>query len=211
MNENIVVNDSIDSAILNAENIEPVSAENRIEYQLLKSHVDMAGQNVKLVRGNYLPTAGVSVNYNYTLVGISGQGMSNFDNLGLSAMGNIKIPIFHFNEGRGKVAAAKADYSIKQLELQQTRELLQLEIEQARLNYTDAFTRVKMAEQALEQASENMRVSDDNYELGMETLVNLLEAKAEWQKAYSNKIDALTNLKIKESNYLRISNRLLQE
>lgn len=211
MDADISVNDTIDSAIFDAGNIEPFLAENRVEYQLLKSQADMAQENVKLVRGDYLPTAGVSVNYNYTLVGISGQGLNKYDNLGLSAMGNIKIPIFHFNEGRGKVAAAKADYSIKQLELQQTRELLQLEIEQACLNYADAFTRVEMADDALRQAAENMRVSDDNYELGMETLVNLLEAKAGWQKAFSNKIDALTDLKIKESNYLRISNQLLKE
>ena len=46
-----------------------------------------------------------------------------------------------------------------------------------------------------------------NYNLGMETIVNLLEAQAQWQKAYSDKIDALTDLKIKESNYLRVTNR----
>lgn len=85
---------------------------------------------------------------------------------------------------------------------------MQLEIEQARLNYIDAYTQVEMAQVALEQAEENMRISDDNYSLGMETIVNLLEAKAEWQKSYSNKIDALTNYKIKESNLLRVSNNL---
>src|SRR5690606_32896935 len=132
----------------------------------------------------------------------------NFDSHGFSAIANVKIPIATFGERKGKIAAAKAGFHISQLELKQVASYLQLEIEQARLNLRDAYTRVEMAEKALEQATENMRVSDDSYALGMETLTSLLEAKAEWQNAYSNKIEALTDFKIKESAYLKATNRL---
>ena len=139
------------------------------------------------------------------------QDMNNYDSHGFNAMASIKIPITGFGERKGKVKSARADYNIKQYELQQAEEYLQLEIEQARLNYLDAQTRVTMTQTSLEQAKENLRVSKDNYDLGMETLVNLLEAQAEWQKAYSNKIDALTDLKIKESNYLKVTNRFTSD
>ena len=204
LNTQIEINDSIGSVSNTASDLS-ANAQDRIEYKLLQSNVEMAKQNIKLVQGDYLPNAGVSVGYNYFNVILD--GMDNYDSHGLSAIGSVKIPITGFGERKGKVKSAKADYNIKKYELQQAEEYLQLEIEQAHLNFLDAKTRVEMTNKSLEQADENLRISQDNYNLGMETIVNLLEAQAEWQKAYSNKIDALTDLKIKESNYLRVTNR----
>lgn len=206
LNTQLQISDSITNVRFNLDTLNNVSAGNRLEYQLLQSQVEMAEQNMKMVRGEYLPTVGVSVGYNYLVMGL--KDMDNYDQHGINALASINIPIITFGERRGKIKSAKADFNTRQLELQQATNYLQLELEQARLNYTDAFTRVEMARTALEQASENMRISDDNYEIGMEPIVNVLEAKAEWQNAYSNKIDALTNFKIHESNLLRVSNRL---
>lgn len=204
LNTQVEVNDSIGSVTLTNSNL-TANAQERAEYRLLQSSVDMAKQNIKMVQGDYLPNAGVSVGYSYFSVILD--GMDNYDSHGLNAMASVKIPITGFGERKGKVKVAKADYNIKQYELQQAEEYLQLEIEQARLNLLDAKSRVEMTNKSLEQANENLRISQDNYNLGMETIVNLLEAQAQWQKAYSNKIDALTDLKIKESNYLRVTSR----
>lgn len=206
LNTQIEINDSINNFEFIENNLNITQVTNRKEFQLLQNQVEIAEQNIKMVRGDFMPTAGVSVGYNYSMIGL--QGMDNYNQHGISAMGSIKIPLTTFGERKGKVSVAKADYNIRQLELQQAQEYLQLEIEQARLTYVDAYSRVEMTEKSLEQANENMRISDDNYRLGMETIVNLLEAKAEWQKAYSNKIDALTDFKIKESNLLRVTGGL---
>jgi outer membrane protein TolC len=156
-----------------------------------------------------MPTAGVTVGYNQTLLAF--QKINDHNQGGINAMASINIPVTTFGERKGKVAVAKANYNIKQLELQQAADYLQLEIEQASLNYVDAYTRVELSLEALEQAAENMRISDDNYSLGMETIVNLLEAKAEWQNANSNKIDAITEFKVRESNLLKVANNLKLE
>lgn len=200
----IEINDSIGNVTSVVEDFS-YDAKDRIEYNLLQSNVEMAKQNIKMVQGDYMPNAGVSLGYNYFSIAL--QDMDNYDTHGFNAMASIKIPITSFGERKGKVISAKADYNIKQYELQQAEEYLQLEIEQARLNYLDAKTRVEMTKKSLEQANENLRISQDNYNLGMETIVNLLEAQAEWQKTYSNRIDALTDLKIKESNYMKVTNR----
>lgn len=205
----LAVQDSMGEISFIEQNLSSASAHNRIEYELLEKQVKMAEQEVKMVRGDFLPTAGVSLSYNYFMVSL--QDADNFDDHGVSAMGSLKIPITHFGERKGKMASAKADYTIKKLELQQAKDYLQLEIEQARLNYIDAYTRVQMAEEALKQASENMRISDNNYELGMETVVNLLEAKAEWQKAYANKIEAVADFRVKESNWQRVTHKLTKK
>jgi outer membrane protein TolC len=203
-NTSIVINDSINGVINYNKDNNNANAANRIEYKLLQKQVEIAEQNIKLVRSDYLPNAGLSIGYNY--FNLSLQDMNNYDSHGFNAMASVKIPIISFGERKGKMKVAKADCQIKQYELQQAEKYLQLEIEQVLLNYKDAYTRVEMTQKSLEQARENLRINRDNYNLGMETLVNLLEAQAEWQNAYSNKIDALTDLKIKESNYLRVTN-----
>jgi len=200
----IEIDDNIESITSSLNDIS-ANAKDRFEYKLLQSNVDLAKQNIKIVQGDYLPNAGISVGYNYFNINL--QDMDNYDSHGLNVMASIKIPITTFGERKGKVKVAKADFNIKQYELQQAEEYLQLEIEQARLNFIDTQTRVEMTHKSLEQTDENLRISQENYNLGMETIVNLLEAQAEWQKAYCNKIDALTDLKIKESNYLRVTNR----
>lgn len=203
-NTSIVINDSINGGFNYNKDNNNANAANRIEYKLLQKQVEIAEQNIKLVRSDYLPNAGLSIGYNY--FNLSLQDMNNYDSHGFNAMASVKIPIISFGERKGKMKVAKADCQIKQYELQQAEKYLQLEIEQVLLNYKDAYTRVEMTQKSLEQAQENLRINRDNYNLGMETLVNLLEAQAEWQNAYSNKIDALTDLKIKESNYLRVTN-----
>jgi len=206
LNTKLKIEDSIDVHTIDVSSVKNAAASDRVEFKLLERKTDLAEQNIKMVRSDYLPTVGVSVGYNYSMLVFD--GIDNYDSQGMTALGSIKIPITTFGERKGKISAAKADYKIKQLELIQAEKLLQLEIEQARLYFYDAQTRVSMADEALKQASENMRICQDNYELGMETIVNLLEAKAEWQNAYSNKIDALTELKIKETNLQRVTNTM---
>ena len=59
-----------------------------------------------------------------------------------------------------------------------------------------------------DQAKENLRVSENQYEVGMENLTNLLEAQAQWQQAWSEWVDAKAALKLCESEYLKAIGKL---
>ncbi|HYW97290.1 MAG TPA: TolC family protein [Bacteroidales bacterium] len=205
----VVVNDSIVITDFDPGSVGMQDASDRLEYKLLEQKTELAKENVKMVRGVYLPTAGVSVGYNYLNVNMQDANNYNFD--GISAIASVKIPITKFGEGMGKIKAARADYKMSELKLEKIGKLLQLEIEQARLNLTEAYTRVNLTREALDQADENLRVSQNNYELGMETIVNVLEAQAEWQKAYANVIDAKTDFKIRQAKYLKVTNKIGQK
>lgn len=183
-----------------------VSVTDRVEYDLLQKQIDMQSEQVNMVKSDFLPSAGVTAGYSYMGVGIA--DADDYTSSGLTLMGSIKIPITHWGEGNNRVKAEKAEREIKILELQRAAQLLTLEMEQAKLDMKDAFSRVGMSKEALEQASENLKVSQDNYELGMEPLVNLLEAQTEWQKSYSNLIESQTDFRLKETKYLKVSNKL---
>lgn len=211
---------SLDTAVVTTDSLEHYSVELltsdttenvalRPEFKALEKNVVMEEQNIRMVKSDYLPTLGVAAGYSY----FGGLKISNSSmNQGFTTvLASLKIPIFSWGQGKNKVASAVATKEIKQLELEKNRKLLELQIKQAKLNLKDAFTRISISEKAFEQSKENLRISNDNYDLGFETLSDLLMAKVEWQKAYNDLIDAKTDYKIKETIYLKTTGRLVAE
>lgn len=170
---------------------------NRPEFKLMQKNVGLAQQQIKLARADFLPTAGLSVGYNH--VGGIEFGNADYSSSNASVLATVKIPIFHWGEGKQKQLAAQLEHSMKQQEMNKNTTLMKLEIEQARLNVLDAQTRVQLAQESLKQADENLRVHTDNYEVGMAVLTDLLEAQAQWQQVYSELIEAKADMKLKET------------
>lgn len=178
----------------------------RPEYQLLQKNVAMQEQNIRMARADFLPTAGFQAAY--THIGGIKLSETDFSNTSLNVLASVKIPLFHWGEGIKKIKAAKIDKEIQELELEKNSDLLQLETEQARLNVMLAWERIQMSETALAQAEENLRVTQDNYEVGMETITELLMAQTSWQKAFSEWIDSKTDYKMKETAWLKSTGKL---
>lgn len=182
---------------------------NRPEYKIMEKNIALEEQRIKTVRADYLPTVGVSTGYNY----IGGVEMNNveFTQGGVNVMASVKIPLFNWTEGKQKVASAKAQKTIKEYELEKNEGLLRLEIENAKLNLQDAALRIEITESALIQATENLKTSKDNYEVGRELMTDLLIAQTQWEKAYNAVIEAKTAGKLQETEYLRVTAKLLPE
>lgn len=181
----------------------------RPEYQLLQKNVAMQDQNIRMAKADFLPTAGVMAAYSH-IGGIEFSG-TDFTNTNLNVMATVKIPLFHWGEGVKKIKSAKIDKEIKELELEKNIQLLQLEAEQARLNVKLAWERIQMNKTSVEQAEENLRVTKDNYEVGAETITELLMAQTSWQKAYSEWIDSKTDYKMKETAWLKSTGNLRED
>jgi len=180
--------------------------ENRPEYRLMQQNISLQEQSVKLVRADFLPTAGIQAGYNH-IGGIEISG-TDFSNTSLNVLASVKIPIFHWGEGLKKVNSAKIEREMAQIEMERNKQLLQLETEQARLNLQLAAERLRMCATAVEQAEENLKVARDNYEVGMETITGYLLAQTQWQQARSERIDAETDFKIKETTWLKVTGLL---
>jgi outer membrane protein TolC len=171
------------------------------EYRLMDKQVKLNEEQIKLARADFLPTLGLSAGYS-KIGGIEFSG-SELANNNLSLIGSLKIPLFHWGEGKNKIASAKINRDMTALEMQKNKQLLQLQIEQSGLNLQDAFLRIEMAETALKQADENLRLSKNNYAAGAELMTDLLLAQTHWQQAHSQLIEAKTDYKFKETQYLK--------
>lgn len=206
LNATLAVNDSLgeDRRVDCCSRADDLSG--RPEYHMLEKQVELKEKEVALTRSDFLPQLGVSASYGYmdgiTLNGKS-DGVASF-----SALASLKIPIYNWGEGRNKVKAMKAEKEMIRLQKEETEQKMQLEVAQARYNVEDAETRVKLTRKSLFQAEENLQVSKNRFEVGMETLTNYLEAQAQWQQAWCDWIDAKAELRLSETYYLKATGRL---
>ncbi len=161
----------------------------RPEYAILGKQEAIAKQQVTLNRSELLPKIGVVGAYEYAH-GIELNDQTLFDKGSFYVMLNVNVPLFHFGERMNKVKAAKAKLEQIRYERENTNERMTLELAQASNNLDESRLESELSDRSLEQAEENMRVSKKQYEVGLETLSNYLEAQTLWQKAYSTKVDA---------------------
>ncbi|MFW5890049.1 MAG: TolC family protein, partial [Marinilabiliaceae bacterium] len=182
---------------------EPTS---RPEFKMLNKAIEMGEQEEKIIRSEMLPQLGVSAGYSYFGgLELNGRGA---EDMAFSTMASLKIPIFNWSEKRNKLSKTRLETEAAQMKMNDAEEKMQLEIARARFNLQDAFTRLELTRQALEQAEENREESRERFEEGMERLVNLLEAQAQWQEAKSDHIEAQTEVKIKHTKYLKTTGQL---
>lgn len=104
----------------------------------------------------------------------------------------------------------KARYELEnaQLELEKNRKLLSLEAEQAANNLEESVFMIETAIAGVKHADENLRVTRNRYCAAMATLAELLDSQSQWQQAKSNLIEAKTQYKIYEVQYLRATGAL---
>lgn len=104
----------------------------------------------------------------------------------------------------------KARYELEnaQLELEKNRKLLSLEAEQAANNLEESVFMIETAIAGVKHADENLRFTRNRYGAAMATLTELLDSQSQWQQAKSNLIEAQTQYKIYEAQYLRATGAL---
>lgn len=174
---------------------------------MLAKQVEAARQDIRLQRANMLPTIGLAASYDY-IHGIEINDRTVMDKGLFSAMLSVSVPLYHFGERTNKVRAAKARLQQAELEWQDMNEKMTLEIVQAANNVDEAVLERDIARRSLEQAEENMRVSQRMYDAGMETLSDLLEAQALWQQAYEQTVSADYNLHMSRVAYRKATGTL---
>lgn len=181
----------------------------RPEYAILNQQVAIAKQQVKLNRSELLPQIGVKGSYDY-IHGLEINDQDLFNKGSFSVLLNVSVPLFHFGERTNKVRAAKAKLEQTRLEQENMNEQMLLELTQAANNLDEAQLESTIAERSLQQAEENMRVSRSQYDVGLETLSDHLEAQALWQQAYETHVDARFRLYLNYVAYLKATGTLLK-
>ena len=191
----------------------------RPDLLLLQQQVKASEVLVKKSRSNYLPTVALVGRYaHYNNLKLNGGlnlpeiGSFGFDHTisggNPMALLSISLPLFHWGAELKKVKKAKFDLSDAKLQLQQNERGMRVEVRRAVQNVTDSQRMVETAIVGRQQADENLRVMRQKFDNQMCTMTDLLDAQSQWQQARSNLIEAQTQQKIYETEYLRVTGRL---
>lgn len=167
-----------------------------------------------MARADFLPTVGVQLGWNaYGNIKTKGWTQdemgnyvpftSNTKSNGFMGILSVQVPLFHWGEGIKKVRRAQLEVENAHLSLAQNKRLMEMEVNQNYSNVVTGYDLVKYAEDAMHEAEENLRIMKEQYEVGLTTLTDLLEAQSQWHSSYSNIIEARTQFKINYIDYFR--------
>ena len=184
--------------------------EYRPELQALKQGVEVAEAGKRLMKARYLPNVGLMANYTISNPN-PWNGFANEFGGDLNMGVFVNIPLYNWGERKHTMQAVehKKRASIKKLE--QTRELVSLEVKKAIFSYNESIKKVEMTRSALRQAEENLALTHDNFEEGMVTSADVLEAQSMWQEAHADYIDAATDYRIQGTRLLKASGQLVSK
>lgn len=180
----------------------------RPEYAMLDKQIELKKYEKQYVRSDFLPQIGIMGSYGY----IHGAKFNNEQLFGnkpsFSAMVSIKIPLFSWGEGTKKVRAVEREIQMAQLQRDDLGQKMELELQQAINSYNEGVLEVRLTQKALAQSEENLRISRDNYDVGMETISDYLEAQTIWRNAQAEHITAKAKLEIRKTEYLKASGNI---
>lgn len=171
----------------------------RPELLMLGKQVEISQEQVKKTQADYLPQLGVGVSYSYLSKVEEIIGSTKM----LAVQAKLSVPVFHWQERKHKMASARYKSKQKELEMDRARDLISLQVQQSYFSLQEAFQQIDLAKSAMDQANENVELTQNLFYEGLATTTELLNAQAFWQRAHSELIDSKINYKLREISFLK--------
>ena len=112
----------------------------------------------------------------------------------------VNVPIFHGFEALNKTRKAKAEATLYRSQLEDAKELINLQVTQLRKQEYEAVEKLTTAESNLSSAEENLRTATVGFNEGVITANTAFAAQTAWLQAHSEYIDAGIELQMLAAN-----------
>lgn len=183
------------------------------QYQLLKKQEELNMYNKKAKVAEYYPKLSLTAGYNYI-----GQGpelpwfkksadnvyWSDYANIGL----NLSVPIFNGFGTRAKVRQADVDLRKTQEDIKDTKLSLDMAFENARTQINNSMITITNQKENAKLAQEVLNDTQNNYQNGLATLTDLLDAENAHTEAQNNYTSAILDLKLAEIQLIKAKGEL---
>ncbi len=167
----------------------------RPELRMLQNAIDISKESTKLVRAARLPHVALTGGYMVSNPNVWNGFQRNFTgvwNVGVL----VQIPVWDWCDATYKIRATKAVTNIAQMNLDDTREKIHLQIAQSQFKVNEAQKKLNMAQNNITSAEENLRCANLGFKEGVMGVTDVMAAQTAWQKAQSQKIDAEIDVKL---------------
>lgn len=189
-----------------------VNFANRTEIRLLEKQSELLDLNKKAIESEYYPSLSLTANYGYLGFGNTfplffkdkGVQWSNFSGIGL----NLSIPIFNGHATRSRVRQADIQIKAHQIDIEDTKLALNLANENAKAQIRNTLLTINSNRENVVLAKEVMDNTQNNYQNGLATLTELLDAETAYADAQNNLNTSLLNFKVAEIQTLKSNGEL---
>jgi outer membrane protein TolC len=177
--------------------------EHRPELKQAEKQVTVSRENIKVASSGYQPQISVFGNY-----GIHDSPFdNNLDNTvhgwTLGAQGSWAI--FDGLLTRGRVIQARAQSEQAELDYEDMRRGIELEVRQAYSDYLQALQLIEAQKKTVEQAEESLRLAEARFRAGTGTQLDVLSAQTALTEARSNEIQALYEYNVADASLERVT------
>ncbi len=171
-----------DILTLDGEMLTEKAIQQRAEIQILNEAVAIANELVHVNRADMFPSVGLIAEYTY--VNPNPYNGFNTEFGGDYTIGiGVSIPIYHFGERRRQVALARIEHQKIQLQKEEAAEMITLQVSQSLKSLGEARNRRELSALSMQQAHENLEITQNLFAEGRATTRDVLEAQAYWQEA----------------------------
>jgi len=169
----------------------------RPELKMLQNTVDLSRQVTNVLRAGNLPQVMLTGGYlvsNPSLYNGFEKKFRGMWNVGVM----VRVPIWNWGDVMYKVRASKGATSIANLEFQEAREMVELQVNQNTFRVNEANKKLAMAQASIARADENLRTANLGFQEGVISPTTVMEAQTAWLQAQSQKIDAEIDVKLSQ-------------
>ena len=177
--------------------------ENRPELKALDINVSQTDQQIRIAKSSYYPS--ISMTYDYIKAGDDWtvSGSDYHDSSTWQVMVGLSWTFWDWGKTRNSVRVNK---SLKR-QLEHTRKSLEdgirFELRKAILDLDETEKNIPTTKKAVEQAEENLRVSQERYKAQVTTSTEVLDAQTLLSQARTNYYNALYNHNLAKASLLR--------
>ena len=176
---------------------------NRPEIKMLTEMNNIAKANEKIMFSRFLPTVGLTGGYLVTNPSSFKGFATKFDGMFNFAV-VATVPLFHFGERVHTLNASRASKVVAELELENTKEKIELQINQSTYKSAESLKKQMQTQKNVESAQENLMYANEGFNEGVITASDVLMAQTAWLSAKSENIDAAIDVKL-DNLYLQKS------
>ncbi len=169
----------------------------RPELKMLQNTIDLSKQATNVLKAGNLPQVALTGGYlisNPSLYNGFEKKFRGIWNVGVM----VRVPIWNWGDVMYKVRASKGATSIASLELEEAREMIELQVNQNTFRVDEANKKLTMANANIARAEENLRTATLGFKEGVITPTTVMEAQTAWLQAQSQKIDAEIDVKLSQ-------------
>ena len=167
----------------------------RHDINALQLGVKIYEKKAKVAMSDMLPQVALMGMYSVSNPN-SFNGFKNKFGGAFSVGATLKIPLWHWGGNYNKYRAAKTEAVIQNLELENARDKIALQVNQASFKAQEAIKTYESTRSNLAKAEENLRMAQIGFKEGVMPVDNVMAAQTAWLKANSEVIDAQIDVQL---------------